>query len=101
MLYDEEESENGDNKTSAAFSSDNENNVGYKDVYDVVTSSADEAVSDARGTKYVDTRLLEKIQAFEPVLEDAKEKIRMLETSLKETKLVLQGLAQHIEELKR
>ncbi|XP_012843174.1 PREDICTED: phosphatidylinositol/phosphatidylcholine transfer protein SFH11, partial [Erythranthe guttata] len=44
MLYDEEESENGDNKTSAAFSSDNENNVGYKDVYDVVTSSADEAV---------------------------------------------------------
>ncbi|KAL7160382.1 hypothetical protein ABFS83_01G091400 [Erythranthe nasuta] len=101
MLYDEEESENGHKKTSAAFSSENENNVGYKDVYDVVTSSAAEVVRDARERKYVDTHLLEKIQAFEPVLEDAKEKIRMLETSLKETKLVLQGLAQHIEELKR
>lgn len=46
--------------------------VPYKDVYDV-TSPADETLRDGPSREYVDKPLLQKIQAFEPVLEDAKE----------------------------
>ncbi|KAI3468937.1 hypothetical protein Pfo_025600 [Paulownia fortunei] len=102
MLYTEEEREGGQRNAlneKSAFSGDTEN-VQYKDLCDV-TSLTDQTVRDTRERKYVEKPLSQKIQAFEPVLEDAKEKIRMLETALKDTKLVLQGLAQHIEEMQR
>ncbi|XP_057787049.1 phosphatidylinositol/phosphatidylcholine transfer protein SFH11 isoform X2 [Salvia miltiorrhiza] len=91
MLYTEdgEEGEEGkcSSKKSAFFG---HNSSGCEDAF-----PTDEIARDSRKQP-----LVQKIQAFEPVVEDAKEKIRMLETALEDTKLVLKELAQHMEELK-
>ncbi|CAI9784454.1 unnamed protein product [Fraxinus pennsylvanica] len=102
MLQTEDENE-GElmNSQSSQDSSDGDpENVPIKSVWDVV-SLRDEALRGNSETKYNDQVLLHKLQAFEPVLEDAKVKIRMLEVALEDTKSVLQGLSQRIEELKR
>ncbi|KAL3627463.1 hypothetical protein CASFOL_028826 [Castilleja foliolosa] len=65
-----------------------------KNLINVNSSTEEESVG-------VDMTLLRRVQAFEPVLENVKEKIRMLEIALEDTKLVLQGLEQHLGELKR
>ncbi|KAL2472496.1 Phosphatidylinositol/phosphatidylcholine transfer protein SFH11 [Abeliophyllum distichum] len=67
----------------------------------LTNSQAYDTCSGTSETKYIDQPLLHKIQAFEPVLEDAKAKIRTLEVALEDTKSVLQELSQHIEELKQ
>ncbi|KAK6157989.1 hypothetical protein DH2020_005303 [Rehmannia glutinosa] len=93
MLYTEEEQKDGPTNASnenSAFPGDTDN-VRYNDVHNI-TSPTDEIVRDSPGRKYVDKALLQKIQAFEPVLEDAEEKIRMLENALKDTKLDRLGL---------
>ncbi|KAL6546764.1 hypothetical protein OROMI_022485 [Orobanche minor] len=48
--------------------------------------------------KNVDKPLSQKIQEFEDVLEDAKEKLEMLGVALSDAELLLQEVAQHIEE---
>ncbi|KAL8539776.1 hypothetical protein ACS0TY_001399 [Phlomoides rotata] len=94
MLCTEDEQEGGErnrsNGKSASFC-DNEK-LRYEDASDVRDTS--------HGREYRGDLLLQRIQSFEPVLEDAKQKIRMLETALRDTKLVLEGVGQLIQELK-
>ncbi|PIN24753.1 Phosphatidylinositol transfer protein SEC14 [Handroanthus impetiginosus] len=82
---DEEGGQTNASNEKSALSRDDENIVPYKE----------------EGVKVDKVLFDEKIKTFEPVIEDAKQKINMLENSLQETKLVLQGLAQHLQELKR
>ncbi|CAI9095822.1 OLC1v1031845C2 [Oldenlandia corymbosa var. corymbosa] len=61
----------------------------------------DVRLKDASETRLGDHLSPKKIQAFEELLREAKRKIRTLEVALEDTKSVLQGLTQHMEELKR
>ncbi|XP_042047771.1 phosphatidylinositol/phosphatidylcholine transfer protein SFH11-like isoform X2 [Salvia splendens] len=92
MLYTEEGEQRNCSSEKSAFG--HNQNSEFED-----SSPTNEIARDSR--KYVDGHFFQKLQAFEPVIEDAKEKIKMLETALEDAKLVLKGLSQHMEELKR
>ncbi|KAH6799897.1 Sec14p-like phosphatidylinositol transfer family protein, partial [Perilla frutescens var. hirtella] len=81
MLYTEDDEEGGQRKCCSDKKSvlfgDNENDR-FEDACEMSPTDG----------KYIDKHmLLQKIQAFEPLIEAAKEKIKMLETALNDTKL--------------
>nr|XP_027081845.1 phosphatidylinositol/phosphatidylcholine transfer protein SFH11-like isoform X2 [Coffea arabica] len=88
-----------DHEAEDAYGGDTDN-LQVKDVYDV-TPATDETSGELAETKGPDRHSLQKIRAFEDLLTEVKIKIGTLEVALEDTKLVLQGLSQHLEELKR
>ncbi|KAA8521390.1 hypothetical protein F0562_012047 [Nyssa sinensis] len=101
-LFDaEEEDDNGEMdgmNSNEAFNGDT-GSIQIKGAYDTAETKAEDLVQ-CRERKE-DKTVLQKNQAFEATLKDAQIKIQSLEAALEATKAVLQGLAQHIEEMKK
>nr|GMD94249.1 phosphatidylinositol/phosphatidylcholine transfer protein SFH11 [Ipomoea batatas] len=75
-------------------------NVQIKDVYDV-TPEREPSIGQLNKAQVFDPHFMQKVLRIEAVVNDTNAKIKKLEDALKDTKLVLQTLTEHMEDLKR
>nr|GMD98249.1 phosphatidylinositol/phosphatidylcholine transfer protein SFH11 [Ipomoea batatas] len=95
-----EAEEQCDNPPATRDTFDDAENVQIKDVYDV-TPEREPSIGQLNKAQVFDPHFMQKVLRIEAVVNDTNAKIKKLEDALKDTKLVLQTLTEHMEDLKR